>query len=127
MFSAEASSYRDPSGHVFYDANSVLRSVTEHGRAAYEGFRSNKQVAKLVEAKMLIGFEEIPRAEWPQGFEDDTAYLLRHPKIDFISYPYEWPFAALKRAALFHLDLHMELLKGGLTLSDASAYNVQFR
>ena len=33
----------------------------------------------------------------------------------------------LKAAALLHLDLHLELLADGFTLSDATAYNVQFR
>ena len=42
-------------------------------------------------------------------------------------FPYEWPFSVLKAAALLHLDLHLDLLERGVTLSDASAYNVQFR
>ncbi len=32
----------------------------------------------------------------------------------------------MKRAALFHLDLHLRALESGFTLTDASAYNVQF-
>jgi ribosomal protein L11 methylase PrmA len=52
--------------------------------------------------------------------------VLEHQPIGFISYPYEWPFELLKRAALFHLDLHLLALQFGFTLSDASAYNVQF-
>ena len=45
----------------------------------------------------------------------------------FVSYPYEWPFALLKRAAILHLDVHLRALDHGVTLTDASAYNVQFR
>ena len=52
--------------------------------------------------------------------------MLEHEAINFISYPYEWPFALLKRAALFHLDLHLLALESNFTLIDASAYNVQF-
>jgi hypothetical protein len=52
--------------------------------------------------------------------------VVEHPRIPFISYPYEWPFPALKAAALFHLDLQIELLADDVMLSDASAYNIQF-
>ncbi|NRB38783.1 MAG: class I SAM-dependent methyltransferase [Pseudomonadales bacterium] len=43
-----------------------------------------------------------------------------------ISYPYEWGFNTLKKAAIFHLDFHLKLLSEGYNLSDATAYNVQF-
>ncbi|MDX1486520.1 MAG: class I SAM-dependent methyltransferase [Alphaproteobacteria bacterium] len=52
--------------------------------------------------------------------------VLEHPKISFWSYPYEWPFGALKAAALAHLNIQIELLDQGIALSDASAYNIQF-
>ena len=56
----------------------------------------------------------------------DAAYLLEHPKLDFISHPYEWPFRALQAAALLQLDLYLAALERGVTLSDATAYNIQF-
>jgi ribosomal protein L11 methylase PrmA len=52
--------------------------------------------------------------------------FLEHPRISLITYPYEWPFALLKKAALLHLDLHGEALRCGYTLTDGSAYNIQF-
>ena len=52
--------------------------------------------------------------------------MVQHPKLPFISYPYEWCFTALKRAALLHLDIQMRCLEQGVALSDASAYNIQF-
>jgi ribosomal protein L11 methylase PrmA len=53
--------------------------------------------------------------------------VVEHPRLPFISYPYEWPFSALKAAALLQLDLSLDALKAGIMLSDASAYNIQFR
>lgn len=55
-----------------------------------------------------------------------SAYVVEHPRLPFISYPYEWGFHALKDAALLHLDVHLRCIDKGVTLSDASAYNVQF-
>ncbi len=52
--------------------------------------------------------------------------FLEHPRFAPITFPYEWPFELLKRAALLHLDFHRALLKLDLTLSDGYAYNVQF-
>jgi len=52
--------------------------------------------------------------------------LLRHERIPFVSYPYEWPFTTLKRAALLQLDLLVDALGAGLILKDATPYNVQW-
>lgn len=54
------------------------------------------------------------------------AAVLEHPLIEPWTFPYEWSFSLLKDAALFHLDLHLDLLDRNFTLSDASAYNIQF-
>lgn len=60
-------------------------------------------------------------------YAPDGGLVLEHPRIPFVSYPYEWPFALLKRAALLQLDVHLRALDADLTLIDASAYNIQFR
>jgi ribosomal protein L11 methylase PrmA len=74
---------------------------------------------------LLIGSDEVDPSKIGDA-EPDAEYLLEHPKLPFISYPYEWPFSALKDAAVAHLNIHLALLKDDLTLSDASAYNMQF-
>lgn len=56
----------------------------------------------------------------------EVGLVLEHPKIDLITYPYEWSFSALKAAALLHIEVQLAALKHGITLSDASAYNIQF-
>ena len=55
------------------------------------------------------------------------AAVLRHERIPFVSYPYEWTFGMLRDAALLQLDLELQALEEGLTLKDATPYNVQFR
>jgi hypothetical protein len=56
-----------------------------------------------------------------------AAAVLRHEPVPFVSYPYEWPFSMLKDAALLELELVRRALDEGLTLKDASPYNVQWR
>jgi ribosomal protein L11 methylase PrmA len=52
--------------------------------------------------------------------------VIQPEQLPFISYPYEWPFPALKAAALLHLDAQLMALEENVSFSDASAYNVQF-
>lgn len=61
-----------------------------------------------------------------RGEAPNAVHVLEHPRIDFISYPYCWSFHGLQAAGLLTLDLHLHALEHGLTLSDASAYNIQF-
>ena len=43
-----------------------------------------------------------------------------------MSYPFEWSFSQLRDAALLTLDVQRRALTRGMSLKDASAYNVQF-
>jgi ribosomal protein L11 methylase PrmA len=118
-------SFRDPAGHVFVSEGKIFRTVAPGAAADYEFLRDRGLLTKLADAGKLIPSEEVG----PGAFASDIGqfkYLLEHPKIEFISYPYEWPFEALKTAALFHLELQLELLATDVVLVDASAYNIQF-
>lgn len=122
----EGASFRDPAGQVFQVRDRILRRVSERGAADYEFVRDSGLLQKLVSGQRLVGVEEISRLEF--GFDEtDTKYLLEHPRLNFISYPYEWCFSALQAAALLQLDLLDEALAYDATLSDASAFNIQFQ
>src|SRR5690606_1323025 len=57
----------------------------------------------------------------------EPAYKVIQPHVvPFISYPYEWCFSQLKDAALLTLRIQKIALKHGMSLKDASAYNIQF-
>src|SRR5690606_15449817 len=67
----------------------------------------------------------IPHKEKPSTPKD--AYKIIQPeKINFISYPYEWSFSQYKDAALTTLEIQRRSLQAGMSLKDASAYNIQF-
>lgn len=118
-------SFRDPSGHVFEQDHLVFRTVNESARGAYEAVRDQGVLQGLFDTGKVVGAKELPRSEWPGTFSE-AAYVLEHPRIPYISYPYEWSFGQLKAAALHHLDIQLELLARDVVLSDASAFNVQF-
>ena len=92
----------------------------------YENTRRTGIVQELIAHGLVV--DERPVAKEVLGAIGDVAWhVVEHPKLPFISYPYEWCFHALKDAALLHLDVHLRCLERGITLSDASAFNVQFR
>lgn len=98
----------------------MFRAVSSYGAPDYEAVRDAGIFAALSEKGWLVPIrEEVLGA-------DGTAYMLKVDRIPWITYPYEWSFELLKTAALFHIDLHLDLLERGFTLSDATAYNVQF-
>ena len=53
--------------------------------------------------------------------------FLTHDRIEPLSYPYEWSVSMLADAAVLTLDLQERLIEHGLSLKDATAFNVQFQ
>jgi ribosomal protein L11 methylase PrmA len=121
----DPASYRDPAGHVHLVNDRVYRSILGPGLANYEAARESGFLETAIRKGWLIEAHEVDPAVL--AAEEPRAQLvIEHPRLDFISYPYCWSFFGLRAAALLTLDLHINALEHGLTLSDASAYNVQF-
>jgi ribosomal protein L11 methylase PrmA len=120
-------SFRDPAGQVVRAGNRILRTVTERGAADYEFVRDSGLLRGLAASNQVIGSAEISFEDsLPAGIREPK-YLLEHLALAFVSYPYEWCFSALQSAALLQLDLLLKSLEHDVTLSDASAYNIQFQ
>ncbi|MCP3393526.1 class I SAM-dependent methyltransferase [Bradyrhizobium sp. CCGB12] len=120
-------SFRDPSGTIFSSGDTILRPINGEAAQNFLRLKSSGAYDDLVGRGWIVGAEEADAellADVPASARG--ACTLVHPKLPFVSYPYEWPFALLKRAALLHLDVQLRALDFGFALSDASAYNVQF-
>ena len=115
-------SFRDPDAGVFLAGARVLRALTAEAAARYDAVRATGLIDDLERDGFVVRSREAPDTP-PAGF----GRMLEHEALAFVSHPYEWPFTLLKRAALLHLDVHQRALERGMTLTDASAYNVQFR
>ena len=77
---------------------------------------------RIVRTEIVNSFDS-PEVQ-PQG---QWVGVLKHERIPFISYPYEWSFGMLRDAGLLQLELLLEALKENLILKDSSAFNVQWR
>jgi hypothetical protein len=124
----ESGSFRDPESRIFYADGSVYRVLSQEGLADFQALSVTKLYDKALADGRLVGTELV---DDPSGLPDllvhDSAGVLRHERIPFVSYPYEWPFSMLKDAALLQLDLLEGALAEELVLKDSSSYNVQFR
>jgi ribosomal protein L11 methylase PrmA len=121
----DPASYRDPGGHVHFIDNKVYRSVLPPGVDHYRAARDSGFLERASSTGGLIEGREVDRAVLAHE-EPNAVHVIEHPRLDFISYPYCWSFGGLQAAAVQTLDLHLDALESGLTLSDGSAYNIQF-
>ncbi len=121
----DAGSFRDPSGHVYKAGNEIFRTVSPQAAEHYAFVKGTGLLDDLASRGLVVSSDEVDRSALGEA-ADSAQLVLRHSRIPFISYPYEWPFALLKAAALLHLEIQIEALERGVSLSDASAYNVQF-
>src|SRR5207249_2657747 len=60
------------------------------------------------------------------AFPADTGLVLEHPRVEFLSYAYEWPFEMLQEAALLQLELCQRAFANGYGVKDATPFNIQF-
>ncbi|MBQ3351583.1 MAG: hypothetical protein IJG38_14405 [Thermoguttaceae bacterium] len=117
-------SFRDPAGRVFELDNKIYRSVTNVGQKDYQFFLDSGLAESLQKSNWIIPFRQVERPEAEFAQENVYAWLLVD-KVPFISYPYEWSFHQLKDSAVLTLKIQLAALKKGMSLKDASAYNVQ--
>jgi hypothetical protein len=117
-----ASSFRDPAGSVFHHQGTLYRGIRAAGRPHYEALMSSGLYDELVADGLLVPHDEVAPADAPPGWDK----VIRPTELPFISYPYEWCFSQIQDAALATLEIEKRGLRRGLTLVDASAYNIQF-
>ena len=115
----EFSSFRDPAGFIYRKNNEIYRQVNFSYKEDYDLLMNSGLYEKLTSKKWLVEHIEVE--------PENGAYKTLKPQlIDYISYPYEWSFSMLKDAALLTLKIQKQALKHGMSLKDATAYNIQF-
>lgn len=115
-------SFRDPNGFIFKIEKDIYRRITPAGSESYTQLIDSGLYSKLVKKGLLVAHEEVPD---PLSLKDGSK-VIKPSKIHFISHPYEWCFSQLKDAALLTLEIQRAAINHGMSLKDASAYNIQF-
>ena len=124
-------SFRDPGAYIFSDGQKIIRAVMPAADQVFAATYDSGVLDRLAQKELMVSchriatdVELLSAYTGPRG--ERAAAIYEHPRIEFISYPYEWCFSQLKDAALAHLDLQLSALDEGFVLIDASAYNMQF-
>jgi hypothetical protein len=109
---------------VFYAGGEVFRALSADGLSDFEAV----QAAGLLDDERVVRTERAETTEALRGLlVHEPAGVLRHERIPFVSYPYEWTFSMLQDAALVQLDLLLAALEHDMVLKDSTPYNVQFK
>ena len=115
------SSYRDPAGFIFEHEGVIYRQVNPIYQSHYDKLMQSGLYQRLVDAQWLLPHVEV---EWETN---TTAYkILKPTPLPFISYPHEWCFSQLKEAARLTLRIQSLSLEYGMSLKDATPFNIQF-
>jgi hypothetical protein len=117
------SSFRDPSGFLFTHEGVLYRQVNKSYQGDFDQLVKSGLYRRLVKEGLLVPFKEVSLnlAQTPEAFK-----VIRPEPVPFISYPYEWCFSQFKDAAALTLRVEEIALEYGMSLKDASAYNIQF-
>lgn len=110
--------FRDPAGSLEVRPEGVFRTVREPYSDEITEFLALPLAARLVEEGRLVASEPVP---------SDGGLILRHPRISFQSYPWEWPPVLWLAAAELTIHLCTELVREGWQLKDATPLNVLFQ
>lgn len=112
------SSFRDPSGYVFIENNTVKRVINPIYFEQFNSLAESGFYNLLFEKKYLIPHKIFSA--------NQSKIIIEAQKIRFMSYPYEWSFLQYKHAALLTLKIQKLCLEHNFTLKDASAFNITF-
>jgi hypothetical protein len=122
-FQPSTASFRDPSGIVFYRSGKIFRQINQVYAQTYTKLLDSGFYRKLVDQGMLVAHQEVDQAP----LNPSLSYKVIQPEyIPFISHPFEWCFSQLKDAAILTLKIQRVAIKNGMSLKDASSYNIQF-
>ena len=118
-----ASSFRDPSGFLFRADGVLYRQVNQRYRSDYDTLIDSGLYQHLIDLGLLIPHRDADIAP----LSADAYKVVAPEPLPIVTYPYEWSFSQLQDAALLTLEIQQLALARGMSLKDASAYNVQFR
>ena len=118
-----AGSFRDPAGFLFTRDGVLYRQINTRFKAEYDALKSSGLYDALVEQGLLIPHAEV---DVPAAEPSVAATVIQPERVGFISYPFEWSPGQLQAAALATLHAQRVAMEHGMSLRDATAYNVQF-
>ena len=123
----EPGSFRDRNGRIYHSGDAIYRGISLRALEEWKTLASTKFFTRAMQEGKLVATEEADPKKIPDpAIAKEWSGILKHEKIPFISYPYEWTFSMLKDAALLQLDLLASALNENMTMKDATSFNIQW-
>ena len=122
----EPGSFRDPDTKIFRHNDAIFRCLSSRALDDWTRLASTNFFERLTREGKLVRTQKVTDRTALPELDEKWAAVLEHEVVPFISYPYEWPFRMLKDAALLQLDLTLAAIHEGMTLKDATPFNVQW-
>ena len=116
----ESLSYRDPNGRVFSWDGGLYRTIHRNAATFYRGLFDKGIIEKLIDEGFLV---ETEPTSLSLGEGD---FVVRHKRLPFVSYFFEWAPSMLRDAALHTIDLSLKLAENNLGITDLHTANVIF-
>jgi SAM-dependent methyltransferase len=116
--------FRDPAGQLLLTQHHALRHVHPAAVEDTLAFLASPLCASLELSGDLIPSKVDDSAADPQKISNEL--WLKHPRIDPISYPWEWTVAQWRAAAELTLRIAKQAIDAGWVLKDATPLNVLF-
>ena len=126
--SVDTGSFRDREGRVYRHEDRIIRGVSANALLEFEKLESTAFYSRFLKNGQLVSSQLLSpeNVGLPPEVIQQWAGFIEHHRIPVISYPYEWTFGMLRDAALLQLDLLEAAIQEGMTLKDATPYNIQF-
>jgi len=125
--SFDPGSFRDRTARVFYLDGAVCRGLNADAWDEWQHVSSSSFFQRAMGQGSVVKTETADDAMLASAsLSGEWTGVLRHQRLPFVSYPYEWSFGMLKDAALLQLELMAAALEEGFLLKDATPYNVQW-
>lgn len=126
--SVDTGSFRDRDGRIYTRGDRIIRGVSTSALAEFKKLESTAFYTRFLQKGLLVGSDLLDpeNIDLPPEIMQQWAGFIEHRRIPVITYPYEWTFSMLRDAALLQLDLVEAAIEEGMTLKDATPYNVQF-
>lgn len=129
MTAAEPGSFRDRDSRVVVSDGAIYRALSPEGAEDWAALSGSPLLEQLSASGQVIGTREADLSVLGESQEllpTGVEKVLEHDRVPFVSYPYEWSFSMLQDAARLQLELGIAAIEAGLTLKDATPYNVQY-
>ena len=123
----EAGSFRDRNGRIYYFGDAVYRGISNQALREWEALARTRFFHELTANGKIVPTDRVQDSQVPDAaLLQEWSAVLKHDRIPFVSYPYEWSFGMLKDASLVQLEVLRRALEEDMTLKDASSFNIQW-